>query len=81
SLQQKWILVAYIPLRHVLVRCVVIDRCLLYYRLADIGAERDFAVTVPDFNCSARLCSYTEFIFTATSHFVQLDSKPLDLVV
>ncbi|MDF4360659.1 LysR substrate-binding domain-containing protein, partial [Vibrio parahaemolyticus] len=81
ALKQKWNLEAYLALRHVQVRCDGNDRWLLDYRLADIGAERDIAVTVPDFNSAASLCSYTDFIFTAPSHFVQLAAKQLDLVV
>jgi DNA-binding transcriptional LysR family regulator len=46
-----------------------------------MGHERDIAITVPDFNSAASLCSYTDFIFTAPSHFVHLASKQLNLVV
>lgn len=80
-LQRAWNLDAYLTLRHVQVRCDGNDRWLLDYRLADKGLERDIAVTVPDFNSAASLCSYTDFVFTAPSHFVHLAAKQLNLVV
>ncbi|GEM77342.1 LysR family transcriptional regulator [Vibrio sagamiensis] len=78
-LQKKWNLDAYLSLRHVQVRCDGNDRWLLDYRLADIGKERDIAVTVPDFNSAASLCTYTDFIFTAPSHFIKLAAAQLDM--
>lgn len=81
ALQQPWHLENYLSLRHVQVRCDGNERWLLDYRLADIGRERDIAITVPDFNSAANLCSYTDFVFTAPSHFVLLAAKQLDLQV
>lgn len=80
-LSDSWNLDTYLEQRHVQVRCDGNDRWLLDYRLADIGKERDIAITVPDFNSAASLCSYTDFIFTAPSHFVKLSSKQLGLTV
>ncbi len=77
----EWDLETYLSLRHVQVRCDGNDRWLLDYRLADIGRERDIAITVPDFNSAANLCTYTDFVFTAPSHFVELAAKLHDLVV
>ena len=77
----QWTLEKYLEQRHVQVRCDGNDRWLLDYRLADYGKERDIAITVPDFNSAASLCSYTDFVFTAPSHFVKLASKQLDLTV
>lgn len=81
ALNQSWNLENYLSLRHVQVRCDGNERWLLDYRLADIGKERDIAITVPDFNSAASLCSYTDFVFTAPSHYVKLASKQLDLTV
>ncbi|WP_367987664.1 LysR family transcriptional regulator [Vibrio sp. NTOU-M3] len=81
ALSEPWDLDKYLEQRHVQVRCDGNDRWLLDYRLADIGKERDIAITVPDFNSAASLCSYTDFIFTAPSHFVNLTSKQLNLAV
>ncbi|KJY84422.1 LysR family transcriptional regulator [Vibrio galatheae] len=81
ALSQNWDLDNYLSQRHVQVRCDGNERWLLDYRLADIGKERDIAITVPDFNSAASLCSYTDFVFTAPSHFVKLASKQLDLTV
>ncbi|KHD24193.1 LysR family transcriptional regulator [Vibrio caribbeanicus] len=80
-LQQQWNLDSYLAHRHVQVRCDGNERWLLDYRLADIGKERDIAIMVPDFNSAASLCSYTDFIFTAPSHFVKLASEQLNLTV
>lgn len=80
-LQQPWNMASYLSLRHVQVRCDGNDRWLLDYRLADIGKERDIAITVPDFNSAASLCTYTDFIFTAPSHFNDWIAKQMDLVV
>lgn len=79
-LQQPWNLASYLQLRHVQVRCDGHDRWLLDYRLADLGYERDIAITVPDFNSAASLCTYTDFIFTAPSHFTQRIARQLDLI-
>lgn len=81
ALNQNWNLDCYLAQRHVQVRCDGNERWLLDYRLADYGKERDIAITVPDFNSAASLCSYTDFVFTAPSHFVKLASKQLDLTV
>ena len=81
ALNKPWNLANYLSQRHVQVRCDGNDRWLLDYRLADMGAERDIAVTVPDFNSAASLCSYTDFVFTAPSHFVHLVANQLNLVV
>ena len=81
TLRGNWNLEAYLTLRHVQVRCDGNDRWLLDYRLADIGRERDIAVTVPDFNSAASLCSYTDFVFTAPSHFVKLAAKQHDMAL
>ncbi|UUM30578.1 LysR family transcriptional regulator [Vibrio japonicus] len=81
ALSKPWNLDNYLSYRHVQVRCDGNDRWLLDYRLADIGHDRDIAITVPDFNSAASLCSYTDFIFTAPSHFVELASAQLGLSV
>lgn len=81
ALSQPWNLANYLKQRHVQVRCDGNDRWLLDYRLADIGAERDIAVTVPDFNSAASLCCYTDFVFTAPSHFVHLAASQNNLTV
>ncbi|MDA0150091.1 LysR family transcriptional regulator [Vibrio sp. LaRot3] len=81
ALTQPWTLDNYLRQRHVQVRCDGNDRWLLDYRLADIGKERDIAITVPDFNSAASLSSYTDFIFTAPSHFVNLAAQQLNLTV
>lgn len=62
-------------------RCDGNDRWLLDYRLADMGYERDIAITVPDFNSAASLCTYTDFVFTAPSHFTHLVAQQMGLVV
>ncbi|MCW8334807.1 LysR family transcriptional regulator [Vibrio sp. SCSIO 43135] len=80
-LSGNWTLDTYLSMRHVQVRCDGNDRWLLDYRLADIGVERDIAITVPDFNSAASLCTYTDFVFTAPSHFTHLVAKQMDLVV
>jgi DNA-binding transcriptional LysR family regulator len=79
ALSQPWNLESYLTQRHVQVRCDGNDRWLLDYRLADMGKERDIAITVPDFNSAASLCSYTDFVFTAPCHFVKLASAQLNL--
>lgn len=80
-LKGPWNLDSYLSLRHVQVRCDGSDRWLLDFRLLDMNYTRDIAITVPDFNSAASLCTYTDFIFTAPSHFVHLVAKQLDLVV
>ncbi|MCK6265573.1 LysR family transcriptional regulator [Vibrio sp. ZSDE26] len=80
KLLNGWNLDSYLSMRHVQVRCDGNDRWLLDYRLSDIGRERDIAITVPDFNSAASLCTYTDFIFTAPSHFTSLIASQLDLV-
>ncbi len=79
ALSGRWDLDAYLKQRHLQVRCDGNDRWLLDYRLADLGLERDIAITVPDFNSAASLCSYTDFVFTAPSHFINMISHQLDL--
>ncbi|MFH4621446.1 LysR family transcriptional regulator [Vibrio furnissii] len=81
ALSRPWNLEQYLTLRHVQVRCDGNDRWLLDYRLADMGHERDIAITVPDFNSAASLCTYTDFVFTAPSHFTHLVAHQMDLVV
>ena len=81
SLSSEWDLKNYLSQRHVQVRCDGNDRWLLDYRLADIAEERDIAITVPDFNSAASLCSYTDLVFTAPRHFLHLVAVQLDLVV
>ena len=79
-LQGDWSLDTYLSLRHVQVRYDGNDRWLLDYRLADIGRERDIAITVPDHNSAATLCTYTDFIFTAPSHFAHEMVKQRNLI-
>ncbi|PTO67001.1 LysR substrate-binding domain-containing protein [Vibrio splendidus] len=81
ALSGKWDLGTYLAQRHVQVRCDGNDRWLLDYKLADLGHQRDIAISVPDFNSAASLCTYTDFVFTAPSHFTYLVAKQLDLVV
>ena len=81
AINQPWTLNNYLAQRHVQVRCDGNERWLLDYRLADMGKERDIGITVPDFNSAASLCSYTDFVFTAPSHFVALASKQLNLTM
>ncbi|WP_038175560.1 MULTISPECIES: LysR family transcriptional regulator [Vibrio] len=81
AINQPWTLNNYLAQRHVQVRCDGNERWLLDYRLADMGKERDIGITVPDFNSAASLCSYTDFVFTAPSHFVELASKQLNLTM
>jgi DNA-binding transcriptional LysR family regulator len=80
-LNTEWNLQQYLALRHVQVRCDGSDRWLLDYRLADMGFERDIAITVPDFNNAATLCTYTDFVFTAPRHFVDLAAKQMELCI
>ncbi|QIA64613.1 LysR family transcriptional regulator [Vibrio astriarenae] len=78
-LKQPWTLENYLSLRHVQVRCDGNDRWLLDYRLADRGLERDIAITVPDFNSAASLCTYSDLVFTAPAHFTKMVSHQLGL--
>ncbi|MCL9782860.1 LysR substrate-binding domain-containing protein [Vibrio sp. S4M6] len=78
---QQWDLATYLSLRHVQVRCDGNDRWLLDYRLADLGHQRDIAIIVPDFNSAANLCTYTDLVFTAPRHFIELVSKQLNLEI
>ncbi|EKO3628838.1 LysR substrate-binding domain-containing protein [Vibrio metschnikovii] len=80
-LERTWNLDSYLSLRHVQVRCDGNDRWLLDYRLADVGLERDIAITVPDFNSAASLCTYTDFVFTAPRHFTYMIARQMNLVV
>ncbi|MDN2479824.1 LysR substrate-binding domain-containing protein [Vibrio astriarenae] len=78
-LKQDWNLETYLASRHVQVRCDGNDRWLLDYRLADQGLERDIAITVPDFNSAASLCTYSDLVFTAPAHFTKMVSHQLGL--
>lgn len=80
-LDSEWTLDAYLNLRHIQVRCDGNDKWLLDYKLAGYGKERDIAITVPDFNSAAALCTYTDFIFTAPSYFTNLVAKHYDLTL
>ncbi|WP_317918018.1 LysR family transcriptional regulator [Vibrio sp. MACH09] len=80
-LQQEWDLPKYLSLRHVQVRCDGNEKWLLDFKLANLNLHRDVAITVPDFNSAASLCTYTDFVFTAPSHFSNLVAKHFDLVV
>ncbi|MBV7300447.1 LysR substrate-binding domain-containing protein [Enterovibrio paralichthyis] len=71
----------YLKQRHVQVRCDGSDRWLLDYKLAEKGLERDIAIYVPDFNSAASLCTHTDLVFTAPSHFAYAIAKQLDLQV
>lgn len=77
----NWDLPRYLAQRHIQVRCDGNEKWLLDYRLADNNCERDIAITVPDFNSAASLCSFTDFVFTAPSYFSELVAKQFDLVV
>lgn len=71
-LDSKWDLETFLQLRHVQVRCDGNDQWLLDHHLQDIGRSRNIALTVPDFNNAASLCSYTDLVFTAPSRFIEL---------
>lgn len=79
-LSQEWTLETYLQQRHVQVRCDGKDQWLLDYKLADKGLERSIAIIVPDFNSAASLCTHTDLVFTAPSHFIKLVAKQLNLV-
>ncbi|MDR9826942.1 LysR family transcriptional regulator [Vibrio sp. FNV 38] len=78
-LSKPWDLQTYLSQRHVQVRCDGNDRWLLDFRLADLGLERDIAITVPDFNSAASLCTYSDLVFTAPAHFTKMVAKQLGL--
>ncbi|ELR63304.1 LysR-family transcriptional regulator [Photobacterium marinum] len=80
-LSQTWDEDNYLRQRHIQVRCDGSDRWLLDYKLADRGLKRDIAIYVPDFNSAASLCTHTDLIFTAPSHFASHIAAQLDLVV
>ncbi|WP_394135735.1 LysR family transcriptional regulator [Aliivibrio fischeri] len=80
-LKQKWTLDTYLQQRHVQVRCDGKDQWLLDYKLADRGLERSIGIIVPDFNSAASLCTHTDLVFTAPSHFIKLIAQQLNLVV
>lgn len=80
-LDQEWNLDTYLEQRHVQVRCDGKDQWLLDYKLADRGLERSISIIVPDFNSAASLCTHTDLVFTAPSHFIKLIAKQLNLVV
>ncbi len=71
----------YLKQRHIQVRCGQDDRWLLDYKLAEQGLTRDIAMYVPDFNSAASLCTHTDLVFTAPSHFANYIAAQLDLVV
>lgn len=79
-LKDNWDLENFLNQRHVQVRCDGSERWLLDYRLAEHGLQRDIAIVVPDFNHAANLCSYTDVVFTAPSHFTTLMTKQFNLV-
>ena len=81
ALEQNWNLQHYLHSRHIQVRCAGSDRWLLDYKLAEQGLIRDIAITVPDFNSAAALCTYTDYIFTAPSYFTKLVAEHYDLVL
>jgi len=81
ALNKEWNIENYLKLRHVQVRCDGHDKWLLDHKLADINLYRDIAITVPDFNSAASLCTYTDFVFTAPSHFSNLMANHFNLVV
>jgi len=81
ALNREWSLDAYLSLRHIQVRCDGSDKWLLDYKLAAHAKQRDIAITVPDFNSAAALCTYTDFIFTAPSYFTNLVAKHYDLAL
>lgn len=81
ALTQTWDEATYLTQRHIQVRCIGNDRWLLDYKLAERGIARDIAMYVPDFNSAACLCSQTDFVFTAPSHFAHYIASQLDLVV
>lgn len=74
-LNKPWNLEAFLELRHVQVRCDGNDQWLLDHHLRDLGHTRNIALTVPDFNNAASLCSYTDLVFTAPSRFIELVSQ------
>ncbi|MFA1560987.1 LysR family transcriptional regulator [Aliivibrio fischeri] len=80
-LKQEWTLDTYLQQRHVQVRCDGKDQWLLDYKLADRGLERSIGIIVPDFNSAASLCTHTDLVFTAPSHFIKLIAQQLNLVV
>ncbi|WP_407331831.1 LysR family transcriptional regulator [Enterovibrio sp. 27052020O] len=80
-LSKHWNMESYLKQRHIQVRCDGSDRWLLDYKLAERGLERDIAMYVPDFNSAASLCTHTDLVFTAPSHFANAVAKQLDLVV
>jgi DNA-binding transcriptional LysR family regulator len=79
-LADSWDLDNFLKQRHVQVRCDGSERWLLDYHLAELGLQRDIAIVVPDFNHAANLCSYTDVVFTAPSHFTSLMTKQFNLV-
>ncbi|WP_283131583.1 LysR substrate-binding domain-containing protein [Enterovibrio norvegicus] len=80
-LSADWNMDIYLKQRHVQVRCDGSDRWLLDYKLAERGLERDIAMYVPDFNSAASLCTHTDLVFTAPSHFAYSVAKQLDMMV
>jgi len=81
SLKQAWDLANYLRYRHIQVRSLKNDRWLLDYKLAEKGLARDIAIYVPDFTNAANLCSHTDLIFTAPSHFARYIAAQFDLII
>jgi DNA-binding transcriptional LysR family regulator len=81
SLKQTWDEDNYLRQRHIQVRSLKNDRWLLDYKLAEKGLTRDIAIYVPDFNNAANLCTYTDFMLTAPTHFARNIATQLDLII
>lgn len=79
ALSQRWDEECYLRQRHIQVRCGNNDRWLLDFKLAERGLCRDIAMYVPDFNSAASLCTHTDLVFTAPSHFASYISNQLGL--
>ncbi|NQZ91518.1 MAG: LysR family transcriptional regulator [Moritella sp.] len=80
-LKQTWDQDNYLRQRHIQVRSLKNDRWLLDYKLAEKGLTRDIAIYVPDFNNAANLCTHTDFVLTAPSHFARDIAAQLDLII
>jgi len=80
-LKQTWDQDNYLRQRHIQVRSLKNDLWLLDYKLAEKDLARDIAIYVPDFNNAANLCTRTDFVLTAPSHFTREMATQLDLVI
>lgn len=80
-LKQTWDQNNYLRQRHIQVRSLKNDLWLLDYKLAEKELVRDIALYVPDFNNAANLCTHTDFVLTAPSHFARDIAKQLDLAI